>query len=70
MKGVPTSCIEYYTKAHNISVKEIYSKLFNNGSIEFGLTNDNNKCVLETIMITLFLLYMKVRKALQELINL
>ena len=45
MKGIPTSCIEYYAKVHNISVKEIYSKLFNNEPIEFDLTNDNNKCV-------------------------
>ena len=45
MKGIPTSCIEYYAKVHNISVKEIYSKWFNNESIEFDLTNDNDKCV-------------------------
>ena len=25
MKGIPTSCIEYHAKVHNISVKEIYS---------------------------------------------
>ena len=46
MKGIPTSCFEYYAKVHNISVEEIYSKLFNNESIEFDLTNDNNKCVI------------------------
>ena len=26
MKGIPTPCIEYYAKVHNIRVKEIYSK--------------------------------------------
>ena len=45
MKGIPTSCIECYAKVHNISVKEIYSQLFNNESIEFDLTDDNNKYV-------------------------
>ena len=45
MIGIPTSCIESYAKVHDISVKEIYSKLFNNGSIEFDLTNANNKRV-------------------------
>ena len=25
MKGIPTSCIEYYAKVHNISVEEIHS---------------------------------------------
>ena len=43
--GVPTSCIERYATVHNISVKELHSTLFNNESIEFDLTNDNNKCV-------------------------
>ena len=45
MRGIPTSCIEYYAKIHNISVLEIYSQLFDGRSIEFDLTNDNNKCV-------------------------
>ena len=44
MKGIPTACIEYYSKVNNISVKEIYSQLFYGKSIEFDLTN-NNKCV-------------------------
>ena len=47
MKGIPTSCIEYYAKVHNISVKEIYSQLFYGKSIEFDLTNANNKCVFK-----------------------
>ena len=45
MKGIPTSCIEYYAKIHNISVLEIYSQLCDGKSIEYGLANDNNKCV-------------------------
>ena len=45
MKGVPTSCIEYYAKVHNISVLEIYSQLFDGVSLGFDLTNGNNKCV-------------------------
>ena len=45
MKGIPTSCIEYYAKIHNISVLEIYSQLFDGRSVEFDLTNGNNKCV-------------------------
>ena len=45
MKGIPTSCIEYYAEVNNISVLELYSQLFDGVSIEFDLTNDNNKCV-------------------------
>ena len=45
MKGIPTACVEYYAKVNNISVKEIYSQLFHGKSIEFDLTNNNNKCV-------------------------
>ena len=45
MKGIPTSCIEYYAKVNDISVLELYSQLFDGMSIEFDLTNDNNKCV-------------------------
>ena len=45
MKGIPTSCIEYHAKVHNISVLELYSQLFDGVSIAFDLTNDNNRCV-------------------------
>ena len=44
MKGIPTSCIEYYAKVNNISVLDLYSQLFGGVSIEFDLTNDVNKC--------------------------
>ena len=45
MGGIPASCIEYYVKVHSITVLELYSQLFDGRSIEFGFTNDNNKCV-------------------------
>ena len=45
MKGIPTSCIHYYAKIHNISVLDPYSQLSVGRSIEFDLPNDNNKCV-------------------------
>ena len=45
MKGIPASCIEYFAKVHNISVLELYSQLFGGMSVEFGLTNGDNKCV-------------------------
>ena len=45
MKGIPTYCIEYYAKVHNISVLELDSQLFDGMSIGFDLTNDNIKCV-------------------------
>ena len=45
MKGIPTFCIEYYAKIHNISVLGLYSELFDSRSIAFDLTNDKNKCV-------------------------
>ena len=45
MKGIPTSCIQYYADQHNISVLGVYKKLYNNGIIKFDLTNDGNKFV-------------------------
>ena len=45
MKGIPTSCIEYYAKLNTISVLELYSQLFNGVSFGFDLATDNNKCV-------------------------
>ena len=68
MKWIPTSCIEYYAKLNNRSVLNLYSQLSNGVSIDFGLTNGN--VFLETIKITLGTLYMKVRKELQEPVNL
>ena len=53
MKGIPTSCIEYYAKVNNISVLDLYSQLCDGVPIEVDLAKDNNKCVLETIKITL-----------------
>ena len=47
MRGIPTSCIEYDAKLNNISVLKLYPQLSNGVSIEFGLTNDNNKCVFK-----------------------
>ena len=45
MKGIPTSCIEYYAKVNNISVLALYPQLSDGVSIEFDLPNDNDKCV-------------------------
>ena len=53
MTGTPTSCIEEFAKLNNISVLDLYSQLFNGVSIEFDSINDQPKCVLETIKITL-----------------
>ena len=68
MKGIPTSCIEYYAKVNDISVLELYSQLFDGVSIEFDLTNDNNKCSFRASRS--HYLYLKVRKELQELVKL
>ena len=43
MKGIPTSCIQYYAEQNNLSVLDIYKKLYNNEVIKFDLTNDGNK---------------------------
>ena len=43
MKGVPTPCIKYYAEQHNITALGIYKKLYSNGIMKFGLTNDGNK---------------------------
>ena len=45
MKGIPTSCIQYYAKQHNITVLYIYKKLYNNEVIKFDLTNGGNNFV-------------------------
>ena len=45
MKGIPTSCIQYYAEQHNITVLDIYKKLYNNEAIKFDLTNDGNNFV-------------------------
>ena len=45
MKGIPTSCIGYYAKVHNISVPELYSQLFDGMHIEFDVPNGNNTSV-------------------------
>ena len=45
VKGIPTSCIQYYADHHNITALDIYKKLYNNEVIKFDLTNDGNKFV-------------------------
>ena len=45
MKGIPASCIKYYAEQHNITVLDMYTKLFNNKTIKFDLTNDCNESV-------------------------
>ena len=45
MKGIPTPCIKYYAEQHNITVLDVYTKLFNNKTIKFDLTNDGTKFV-------------------------
>ena len=42
MKGIPTSCIQYYAEQHNISVLDVFKQLYDNKTIKFGLTNDGN----------------------------
>ena len=41
-KGIPTPCIKYYAEQHNISVSDMYTKLFSNETIKFDLTNGGN----------------------------
>ena len=45
MRGIPTPCITYYAKQNNITVLDVYKKLYNNEEIIFDLTNDGNKFV-------------------------
>ena len=45
MKGIPTPCIKYYAKQNNMSVLDLYKKLYKGEIIEFDLTNDDNKFV-------------------------
>ena len=48
MKGIPTPCIKYYAKQNNMSVLDLYKKLYKGEVIEFDLTNDDNKFVCST----------------------
>ena len=45
MRGIPTSCIQYYAKQSNITILDIYNKLYNGEIIKFDLTNDGHKFV-------------------------
>ena len=45
LKGIPTPCIKYYAEQHNITVLDVYTKLFNNKTIKFDLTNDGKELV-------------------------
>ena len=45
MRGIPTSCIKYEADKNNITVLDIYKRLFNGEAIEFDLTNQVTKFV-------------------------
>ena len=45
MKGIPTPCIKYYAEQNNLTVLDVYTKLFNNKTIKFDLTNDGKELV-------------------------
>ena len=45
MKGIPTSCIEYYAGQHSITALDMYTHVFNNRTIKFDSTNDGNRFV-------------------------
>ena len=45
MKGIPTPCIKYYAEQHNITVSDIYKKLYNNEVIKFDLIDAGNEIV-------------------------
>ena len=49
MKGIPAPCIKYYAEQHNITVSDIYKKLYNNEVIKFDLTNAGKTFVCRTI---------------------
>ena len=45
MKGIPTPCIKYHAEQHNITALDVCTKLHNNKTIKFGITNDNTNLV-------------------------
>jgi hypothetical protein len=47
MKGVPTQSIEYYAKQNNMSVFEIYEKLYEGKPVTFDLACGGTKCCFE-----------------------
>ena len=45
MRGVPTACITYYDEQKEITVWDMYKKLYKGEAITFDLTNDLTKYV-------------------------
>ena len=48
MKGIPTSCIQYYAEQHNTSVLDLFKQLYDNKPIQFDLTNEGNQLVCKS----------------------
>ena len=44
MKGIPTPCTNYYAEQHNLTVLDVYTKLFNNKATKCDLTNTKFVC--------------------------
>ena len=47
MKGIPNQSIYHYAETNNITIKDIYEKLYNGEEITFDLTCGNNKAIFE-----------------------
>ena len=45
MKGIPAPCTKYLAEQHNMSVLDLFKKLYDNKTIKFDLTNDGNTFV-------------------------
>ena len=46
MRGIPTACIKYYAEQTQITVLNIYKKLYEGEVITFDITNDLTKLVI------------------------
>jgi hypothetical protein len=47
MKGIPQNVISYYCKQNNITILQLYKKLYAGDSVEFDLTNNGSKYTIK-----------------------
>ena len=45
LKGIPTSCINYYAEQHNMSASDVFKQLYDNKTIKFDLNINGTKFV-------------------------
>jgi len=47
MKGIPQNVVTYYCEKNNITILDLYKKLYTGDSVEFDLTNDGSRYTIK-----------------------